>query len=881
MFSPRSPLMRTKELLLDGGWRRSPHPDSGSERGLDDSEDDEGCFLQDDDEEPFAFFADCPPELTVHIFRHLPDVRDLLAVSGVCRSWYGLVRQYNGLWQIMYMQMPGWSIRPDTRVVLGRYARELADMQREEHDRLAAAAAAAAAAAGALGIQAGSQQTLGQQNQVSQQQHTSSIWGSSSSGSASASTERQQLQPGVAPLPYINLAPAPLSTLCRPRGRKSWIAAHLPDLSSLSLVGVSSSRGRHPSQLHGGSATASSSRTSSHSRNSSWDLASSVRSRVLSGAASMAQSASDQLQGKRRKSVHVDASPKDGAENSDSLWQWRTSMSLSRTLPTSPSPLRLQLAEEEHSGRSDSRSSASNRARSVDTTRAKSPQISTVQRALDEHERLKKFVPRNRNRDHFEDLDWRRLCMARWALDRRWGIPIPPRRAEEPITPFRMSSRTSSIGNDDDVYRPASTYLKGHTSTIYCIRMDSASFEGAGRVVSGSRDRTVKVWNRSTGDCVHTLVGHSGSVLCLQYDDELLVTGSSDHTIMVWDFTCGLSRRKSLAAYAKPAEATQDTEPYVIMRLQGHTDSVLNIAMNETYIVSCGKENMVRVWDRATGDRLRQFAEHGTAVNGIALLQNWAVSASGDPMYYVWDLETGATLQRVTTDQNEGLACVVAQSDVIATGGRPTIKIWDANTGVCRQTLNRHTKMVRSLAYDARRSLLVSGGYDFLVFCWYLPELAGSGYSSPSQPGVISPEEGLSTPRTRSIPPTPRQGSSAALQAFTSAVTDAPFLTPAGASSSSLPTPTSTSPIPFPRAGAAQHHHTSSLFLAGLVEPEPIAEFRDHSGRILSLALDGTHLVSASDDKRICVRNFAVALPSDPFCSVDLEIVGGGDEMCS
>jgi len=40
-----------------------------------------------------------------------------------------------------------------------------------------------------------------------------------------------------------------------------------------------------------------------------------------------------------------------------------------------------------------------------------------------------------------------------------------------------------------------------------------------------------QIWERDTLECTNTLQGHIGSVLCLQYDENVIVTGSSDSTI--------------------------------------------------------------------------------------------------------------------------------------------------------------------------------------------------------------------------------------------------------------------------------------------------------------------------------------------------------------
>ena len=55
------------------------------------------------------------------------------------------------------------------------------------------------------------------------------------------------------------------------------------------------------------------------------------------------------------------------------------------------------------------------------------------------------------------------------------------------------------------------------------------------RVVSGSRDATLRVWDVETGECLHVLVGHVAAVRCVQYDGRLVVSGAYDYTVKVWD----------------------------------------------------------------------------------------------------------------------------------------------------------------------------------------------------------------------------------------------------------------------------------------------------------------------------------------------------------
>ena len=76
--------------------------------------------------------------------------------------------------------------------------------------------------------------------------------------------------------------------------------------------------------------------------------------------------------------------------------------------------------------------------------------------------------------------------------------------------------------------------LQGHTSPVF-----SVAFSPDGRhIVSGSNDRTIRVWDAQTGGQVgNPLQGHTSSVRSVAFspDGRHIVSGSDDKTIRVWD----------------------------------------------------------------------------------------------------------------------------------------------------------------------------------------------------------------------------------------------------------------------------------------------------------------------------------------------------------
>lgn len=180
--------------------------------------------------------------------------------------------------------------------------------------------------------------------------------------------------------------------------------------------------------------------------------------------------------------------------------------------------------------------------------------------------------------------------------------------------------------------------------------------------------------------CTKTLTGHSGSVLCLQYNSKFMVTGSSDSTIKIWDIVTG----------------------EMLRTLTGHTSPVLDVQFNDEVIISCSKDCTIKIWDITDGSLLRTLRGHNAAVNAVHMFKGEIASASGDGIVKLWDWRTGICIKDFV-GHSRGLACVQYNGDVIVSGSNDkTIKIWNAHTGEELRTLVGHNELVRTLHLDTR-----------------------------------------------------------------------------------------------------------------------------------------------------------------------------------
>lgn len=198
---------------------------------------------------------------------------------------------------------------------------------------------------------------------------------------------------------------------------------------------------------------------------------------------------------------------------------------------------------------------------------------------------------------------------------------------------------------------------------------------------------------------------HEASVLCLQYDEEIMVTGSSDNTLIVWDVLTW--------------------QP--IRRLFKHDAGVLDIAFDKQKLVSCSKDTTICVWSRTTGTLLQQLAGHRGPVNAVQLRGDLIVSASGEGCAKLWNLglsngvHGGARCVKEFWSRDRGLACVEFSNDaqyVLAGGNDMVVYKFSTATGECVATLEGHHNLVRSLYLDGANGRIVSGSYDLSLRVW-------------------------------------------------------------------------------------------------------------------------------------------------------------------
>ena len=223
--------------------------------------------------------------------------------------------------------------------------------------------------------------------------------------------------------------------------------------------------------------------------------------------------------------------------------------------------------------------------------------------------------------------------------------------------------------------------LKDHANYVRCF---AATSEASSQryLFSGSLDKTITRWDLRTyfqeriltrmpwqevvDGTIATvkLRGHTDWVrsICVTKDDLRLVSCSNDKTIRIWD--------------------VHSTE--CIQTLRGHTEGVRSVCISEdgSQIISGSEDMTVRLWDLQTGSPIRILRGHYNWITCVSTLPgtDLILSASSDKTVKLWDVYTTPMLRSFDHERSNPVLCVCgAQESTIFTCTKDTLYVWDEN----------------------------------------------------------------------------------------------------------------------------------------------------------------------------------------------------------
>jgi WD40 repeat protein len=288
--------------------------------------------------------------------------------------------------------------------------------------------------------------------------------------------------------------------------------------------------------------------------------------------------------------------------------------------------------------------------------------------------------------------------------------------------------------------------FEGHNDNI-----ESVCFSPDGKtVLSGSYDKTIKLWNVETGTCIRTFEGHNKSIqsVCFSPDGKTVLSSSWDDTIRLWDVETGIciqlfeghingikpvcfspDGKTALSGKHDKTIKLWDIKTGICLRtFEGHNDHIWSVCFNPDgkTVLSGSVDKTIKLWNIATGQCIRTFEGHNDYIWSVCFSPDGktALSGSRDKTIKLWNIATGQCI-RTFKGHNDYIQSVCFSPDgkTALSGSRDkTIKLWNIVTGQCIQTFEGHDNYIWSVCFSPDGKTALSGSYDKTLKLWFIPK---------------------------------------------------------------------------------------------------------------------------------------------------------------
>jgi division protein 1 len=238
--------------------------------------------------------------------------------------------------------------------------------------------------------------------------------------------------------------------------------------------------------------------------------------------------------------------------------------------------------------------------------------------------------------------------------------------------------------------------LRGHTDAVECLDFEFPH----GRLVTGSADKTLRVWDLRTNTCSAVLEGHLGWVRACQMSNYTVISGSGDHTAKLWD----LSRIDD--------DLNDDDDEILRNSYYGHTGGITCLQFKDNTLITGSVDKTLRQWDIETGVGVLILERDFEAKSPIYTEDE--PNPLSESVFHAWD--SPSKTKNVYHPKNSSLHVggLHFWKHALAAGyGDGIIRLYDIRSGQCHRTLEGHKGAVTSVSFDD--NTILSGSMDKTV----------------------------------------------------------------------------------------------------------------------------------------------------------------------
>jgi len=285
-----------------------------------------------------------------------------------------------------------------------------------------------------------------------------------------------------------------------------------------------------------------------------------------------------------------------------------------------------------------------------------------------------------------------------------WGTCTRTVSSNDYITALAYHNNTiaTHLENDITIFSALTgsqtAVLSGHTVWVWSLAFSS---DGT-LLVSGSTDTTIKLWDIQTGGVVKTFYGHTDTVLSvsISVDNTMIASGSRDKTICLWNIGTGECHITIECSDKVTTVSFSPTNPQLLLSTSrndtvqkwdtdGHQiglpipGSHVSFSPDGTQFVSC-KELAVTIWNTDSGEAVAEFYLFNVEPSFCCFSPDRRfIACVADHTIYIWDI-TGPDphLIKALIGHTDKITSLVFSSSLtlISASGDNSVKFWEIGT---------------------------------------------------------------------------------------------------------------------------------------------------------------------------------------------------------
>ena len=228
------------------------------------------------------------------------------------------------------------------------------------------------------------------------------------------------------------------------------------------------------------------------------------------------------------------------------------------------------------------------------------------------------------------------------------------------------SDLTVKLWDPSDEYKNIRT-LPGHDHSVSSVRFipsgAAGSLSSGNLLVSASRDKTLRIWDSTTGYCVKTIRGHVDWIRSVapSFDGRWLLSAGNDQTARLWDASSG-ETKATLLGHEHVIECCcfASPESYEYLATLAGLKKAPPMSSSAEFVATGSRDKSIRLWD-ARGTLIKTLIGHDNWIRGLVFHPGgkYLLSVSDDKTIRCWDLAQEAKCVK-TLDDTHGhfVSCI-------------------------------------------------------------------------------------------------------------------------------------------------------------------------------------------------------------------------------